>query len=131
MLTRMSSVIRPRKYLSPGRAWAYVALNQLAFPGAGTVMAGRAVGYVQATIMVAGFVLTMWYLLVWINGIFSFALSNSADETQYKAGYKAYTWTLQYGVALTLIAWFWSLVSSIAIIRSAKKEPPILPGGRV
>jgi hypothetical protein len=107
-----------------------VALNQLAFPGAGTVMAGRPVGYVQATIMVAGFVLTMWYLLVWINGIFSFALSNSADETQYKAGYQAYTWTLQYGVALTLVAWFWSLVSSIAIVRSAKKEPPLLPGGR-
>jgi len=80
--------------------------------------------------MVVGFVLTMWYLLVWINGIFSFALSNSADETQYKAGYQAYTWTLQYGVALTLVAWFWSLVSSIAIVRSAKKEPPLLPGGR-
>ena len=106
----------------------YVALNQLAFPGAGTVMAGRAVGYVQAIIMVAGFVLTMWYLLVWINAIFAFAMSNSGDETQYKASYQGYMWMLRYGLWLSAIAWVWSGVSSIGIIRSAK-EPPLISGG--
>ena len=41
--------------------WAIV--NQLAFPGLGTLMMGRRVGYAQAAVMLAGFFLTMGYLL--------------------------------------------------------------------
>ena len=57
----MSSELPPSKRLSQSKAWALAALNQLAFPGAGTVMAGRKIGYAQATIMVAGFVLVMLF----------------------------------------------------------------------
>ena len=126
MLTKMYSEPNRLKRLSRSKSWAYAALNQLAFPGAGTVLAGRRVGYIQATIMVVGFVLTMTYFLVMIGSILSFAANGSVSEADYHKQYQAYTWALKYGLLLTTFAWCWSLASSVAIIRSAQKDPPVL-----
>ena len=122
----MSSAPKQPKVLSHSKAWVYVALNQLAFPGAGTVMAGRRVGYIQATIMVAGFVLVMWYLFALIASVYNFAATAGMTEQQYRAQSERYAPAGKIGLALTVVAWLWSLVSSIMILRNAQKEPPIL-----
>lgn len=116
----------PPKVLSPSKAWAYVALNQLAFPGAGTVMAGRRVGYIQAALMIAGFILVMCYLFALIAAVYSFAATSGMSEQQYRAQSGHYAAAGKIGLALTVVAWLWSLISSIAILRNAQKEPPIL-----
>ena|SRR5258708_2999689 len=116
----------PRSPLSPKRAWVCAAINQLAFPGAGTVMAGRWIGYPQALLMIAGFTLTMIYLLAIINGAIQLLINNSITEEQFRAGYRTYNWAWQIGLLLSGIAWCWSLISSIAILRSVPKEPPVI-----
>jgi len=101
-------------------------LNQLAFPGAGTVMAGRKIGYVQATIMVAGFVLTMFYMLAVMGSLFSLISDSRMSEAQFKVQRDHYLWAGKIGLVLCVVAWFWSLGSSIGMVRHAQREPPIL-----
>ncbi len=122
----MSSAPRQLKVLSPSRAWACAAVNQLAFPGAGTVMAGRTVGYIQATIMVAGFILTMVYLMALMHGVFNLAMNSTTAEAQSSSLYHHQAWAGKTGMALTILAWCWSLFSSVEIVRTAQKEPPVL-----
>ena len=122
----MSSVSTPPKRLSRSKAWALVALNQLAFPGAGTVMAGRKIGYVQATIMVAGFVLTMLYMLAIMGSLFTLITDSRMSEAQFQAQRDHYLLAGKIGLALCVVAWLWSLGSSIGMVRHAQKEPPIL-----
>jgi len=113
--------------LSPSKAWTCAAVNQLAFPGAGTVMAGHsAVGYLQAATMVVGFILTMVYLMALMHGIFNLAMNSTAAEAQSPSLYHHQAWAGKVGLALTILAWCWSLLSSVEIIRTAQKEPPVL-----
>ena len=125
----MSSRFKQLKVLSPSKAWAYAAVNQLAFPGAGTVMAGRRVGYVQATIMLVGFVLTMIYLCGLIFATFNAAMSSATGvpgDLQSGSVYSHQAWAGKIGFILSTLAWCWSLLSSIVIICKAQKEPPVL-----
>ena len=126
MPTKMSLPPKPPKVLSRSKAWLYAALNQMAFPGAGTVMAGRPIGYCQATIMVLGFILTMLYFLVLITNIIRYATQNGGSEEELRALYGHYASAGKTGGVLCLFAWCWSLVSSIAFLRSSKREPPFL-----
>jgi hypothetical protein len=106
----------PPKILTRQRAWACVAINQLAFPGLGTIMAGRRVGYVQAIVMVAGFCLFVGFML----GFFA-ALGHSVigERDQPAEGYyQKWQWALWNGLALTALAWIWALVSSILMLRA-------------
>jgi len=102
------------------------ALNQLAFPGAGTVMAGRKVGYAQATMMVIGFILTMLYLLVIIGGLMSLVTDVHANEVTIEEQRHHYAWAGKIGLGLSVLAWSWALVSSISMINNAQREPPVL-----
>jgi hypothetical protein len=122
----MSSAPPQPKQLSRSKAWALAAMNQLAFPGAGTVMAGRKIGYVQAVIMVVGFVLTMTYLLMVIGTMFALLTNIQISEAEYDARRHQYAWAGLSGFVLCAVAWFWSLASSISIVTSAQKEPPVL-----
>ena len=122
----MSSAPPQPKRLSRSKAWAFAALNQLAFPGAGTVLAGRKIGYVQAVIMVVGFVLTMMYLLTAIGTMLALLTNTQMSEAEYEARRHHYDLAGLIGFVLCAVAWFWSLASSIAIVRSAQNEPPVL-----
>ena len=130
MLTKMSSVPSQLKVLSPGKAWSYLALNQLAFPGLGTVMAGRRFGYMQATIMVIGFILTTVYFLATVSSLVSSAMDLNPNNTlgpgELRAQLHHYAWIGKSGGVLSAIAWCWSLISSISMVRHAQKEPPVL-----
>src|SRR5712671_4285252 len=114
------------KRLSRSKAWTLAALNQLAFPGAGTVMAGRKIGYAQATIMVVGFVLVMLYLFVIIGSLMSLLTGENTSEAAIEADRHRYAWAGILGLVLSVLAWFWALASSISMVRNAQKDPPVL-----
>ena len=126
MPTKTSSQTGQRKTLDKRRAWVCASINQLAFPGAGTVMAGRWIGYFQAVVMIAGFALTSFYFLAVIQGAVQLIINGAMNEEEFRASYHQYIWTLELGSVLTAVAWLWSLISSVSIVRSVPKEPPVL-----
>ena len=92
----------------------------------GTVMAGRWTGYLQAVVMLIGFGLTMMYMLAVIHGAVELAMSGAMTEESFRASYHQNSWALKWGLLLSALAWIWSLVSSILIVRGVPKEPPVL-----
>jgi hypothetical protein len=121
-----SGPTRQRKVLDSKKAWLCATINQLAFPGMGTVMAGRWTGYLQAVVMLIGFGLTMMYMLAVIHGAVELAMSGAMTEESFRASYHQNSWALKWGLLLSALAWIWSLVSSILIVRGVPKEPPVL-----
>jgi len=107
------------KPLTRSKAWTCVVINQLAFPGMGTVMAGRWSGYAQATIMLAGFFLTMGFMFFSILKMFVFIVHADGGEVHYREICRPYAWAGFWGLSLCLVAWCWALASSIAILRGA------------
>jgi hypothetical protein len=93
-------------------------MNQLAFPGLGTIMARRWTGYIQATMMVIGFCLFLGFMVVYFVAFSRFAIDQLSDE-QYRALYRSWLWALWGGLGLTALAWFWALWSSIFILGEA------------
>ncbi len=96
-----------------------VAMNQLAFPGLGTVMAGRKIGYFQAAVMLAGFFLAMGFMLLYLIAVVRFLSHSEWNEAEYRALYRPYAWAGVSGAALCLAAWCWAGFSSISILRSS------------
>src|SRR2546429_8733353 len=96
MLTTMSSVPFQQKALSSSKAWGYLALNQLAFPGAGTVMGGRREGYVQAVVMGVGVVLVVDYFLALISSVvkntFDFTAKEGVGEQELESPFHLHAW---------------------------------------
>jgi hypothetical protein len=102
-------------------------MNQLAFPGLGTVMAGRRIGYYQAAVMLAGFTLTMGYMLWFLYSSVLYLANTNWNEQDWAERYRPHLWMAKWGVALCLVAWVWSLISSVQILRQARRTPPLLP----
>jgi hypothetical protein len=99
--------------------WVWVLINQLAFPGLGTILAGsRLAGYAQAILMVAGFILTTGFLLYYLLCMVRL-ITSSWSEAQFAAHYRPYLWSLYWGLGLSAFAWFWALYSSLRILRSS------------
>ena len=109
------------------KAWICTAVNLLAFPGLGTIMAGRRIGYVQAAVMVVGFGLVMAFFITSFLALFRLVTDPGWGEQRYHAQIHAWAWSGKSGMLLSVIAWSWSLASSIAIVRAAPKTPPLLP----
>ena len=123
--------------------WVCVLINQLAFPGMGTVMAGHRCGYIQATLMVAGFCLVMGFMLWFLLCTGRYLAGAPWTEEQFAAQYRPYAWMWKVGVLLCLVSWFWALVSSLELLRRHKpgsskdrmatspapKPPPLPPVG--
>ena len=114
------------KPLTVSKAWACVAMNQLAFPGAGTVMAGRKIGYVQGILMVSGFLLTMYFFLWYIGSLMQAPFKNDWNETAFYAEVSRTKWTAILGAIICAAAWLWALVSSLSILKEARSHPPVL-----
>lgn len=103
-------------------------MNALAFPGLGTIMAGRAIGYVQAALMSVGFFLScgfmVWYLASSVAALNRFMLTGTQEDLSPQ--FKPWLWVLWLGLAVSVIAWGWSMVTSLMLLREvpAAKEPP-------
>jgi hypothetical protein len=109
--------MHPTKRASP---WVWALLNQLAFPGLGTILGGRKVGYAQAAVMVAGFLLAMGFMGWFLVCVFRYAAHPGWTEADFRALYRPYRWALFWGFGLCALAWVWSLFSSVAMLRSPK-----------
>ena len=116
---KISSTQPDRRSLSRSKAWVCAVINQLAFPGMGTVMAGRRTGYVQAALMVVGFLLTMGFMFVYFAALIQCMVQGVGSDSLYKELFHRYGWAGLSGLALCFIAWCWSLVSSILIVRNS------------
>jgi hypothetical protein len=112
--------------LTRSKAWTCAGINQLAFPGMGTVMAGRRVGYLQAGIMVAGFVMVMVFMAWLFAALFRYLGDSTWNEAQFRTQKQSWNWVSTVGFVLCAVAWCWSLVSSIEIVRQAQQTPPVL-----
>jgi hypothetical protein len=107
--------------MSPrGRAWLCATLNQFAFPGLGTILAGRKIGYVQAALMLVGFILATGFLLWYIFAALCYMANSDWTEAMFRAQYAPLKWALHLGLFLCSLAWTSALFSSISIARRVK-----------
>jgi len=108
------------KPLDRDRARAALLVNQLATPGLGSLMAGRwLVGAGQLLLACAGFGLFAGWLVHVLVAYYSLMFSaESAGQPRLHHGlWKA-------GVALFSAAWLWSLVTSLSLLRQARRATP-------
>ena len=94
-------------------------------------MAGRRGGYVQATIMVIGFILVIAFMVVGFAAVFRMATDMAWSEQSFYAQLHHWGWAGGLGALFCIFAWCWSLVSSIAILREARKTPPVQPRNQI
>ena len=107
--------------MSPrARAWLCAGLNQLAFPGLGTILAGRRIGYVQAVLMVAGFILATGFLLWYIFCAFRYTANANWTEATFRAQYEPFKWAFRVGLILCGMAWAGALLSSLSLLRTVR-----------
>ena len=114
------------KPLTISKAWSCAAMNQLAFPGIGTVMARRKIGYFQAAIMISGFLLTMYFFCWYIGSLLQAPFQNDWNETRFYAEVARRKWIGIIGGIICAAAWLWALMSSLSIIKEARSHPPVL-----
>jgi hypothetical protein len=117
----------PPKPLTRARAWTCAGINQLGFPGVGTIMAGRKIGYFQSALMLIGFGFTMYYMMSSFMGAFSVLNDPNWDDTALREIIKKGRWFGIAGSAFSAVAWVWALLSSVQFLREAQKQPPTLP----
>lgn len=106
------STDQPPPPVERSKAWSYLVTNLLVMPGLGSVMAShKTAGYLQMILALAGFVVTLIALvrivLVWVQ---EFQLPN--DPHLYYAAIA--------GIAIFLVAWIWSLGTSLTFFREKK-----------
>lgn len=109
----------PSKRVPP---WVCALINQAAFPGLGTILAGRRAGYGQAAIMITGFVLTMGFLIWYLVCVGRYAANPAWSEADFYAQYRPHQWSLRWGLGLCAVAWIWALWSSLTIVRAGNSS---------
>jgi hypothetical protein len=127
---RISLALGTRQRLSPQTAWGCLTSN-VALPGSGSLIAGRAAGYAQLALAGGGLAWTMvfgarfvlWYVANWshMNDPMADPLATMAEFWQ------AVRWPLL-GIAGFGAGWLWALATSLAIVREARRgERPAPP----
>jgi 4a-hydroxytetrahydrobiopterin dehydratase len=99
------------------RARNATLLNLLGTPGLGSLMAGRIVaGSGQLVLAVAGFTLVIIWFMSVMSGYYSQMFNEQTTHTPV-----VFT-KLLLGGGIFLLAWVWSLVTSLSLMRAAKQE---------
>jgi hypothetical protein len=104
-----------------------VLINQFAFPGLGTRLAGRRWGWAQMTLMLAGFILSMGFVGWYLVATARLLTTSNASEEAWRADLVRLGWIGWTGLALVIVAWCWAGLSSLAIWREASSQPPPFP----
>ena len=122
---KISLALSPRRPLDRQKAWGCLTSN-LAAPGVGSLIAGRAIGYVQLAIGLVGFVLSAIFAFRFIVWYFTnkTQLEGMDDiSAEFHEVWLNVRWALL-GVALVGFAELWALATSLAIVNEARKLPP-------
>lgn len=130
---KISFVLGKRDALDQQTAQVCAATN-LGMPGFGSIMAGRVIGYAQATFTIAGFALTLIggvRSLIWFVSNWSKLYDPMADGLEnLRAMWLSIRWPLL-GMLLFGVAWIWAALTSWQILHSvssggkAEKPPPL------
>ncbi len=122
MPMRASFLRQPSGPLSRSAARNAVLLNQCAAPGLGSLMAGRRwVGLGQFVLALAGFGLFVaWFVLLALQ-VYNALVNGEESHSVARLG--------EFGAVLFAAAWFWSLITSLGILREARalERRPGLP----
>jgi hypothetical protein len=94
-------------------AWACLMANVVGVPGVGTLMARRRIGFFQAALAMAGGVLLTWWLFVFLAAVVRTGSLPPEGGPGFRMGLE--------GIALFGAGWLWSLASSVAILREARR----------
>jgi hypothetical protein len=86
--------------------------NVLVLPGLGSILGGNRVGWVQAPLAIAGFVLTSVWAVSFAVGWVRAGTFPSEGGPHLRLGLV--------GVALFVVAWFWALGTSLRILRQSR-----------
>ncbi len=123
----MARFIHPPRNRS--EAWRCALVNQLAFPGLGTIFAAQKIGYAQAALMLAGFFVWTGYMCWVIYHQIKVLFDMGASTQEVNDAKFAHGWVGVVGLGLCLVAWSWSLFSSIQIVKAAPENalPPSVP----
>jgi hypothetical protein len=113
-----------RKPLSETRAWSCLLVNQLATPGLGSMMGGRYIsGLCQLLLALGGCGL----ILIWLwKNFYSLAFQPlTGPESTTTPG--SYGWFGKWGLLCLVASWVWSGITSLSLLRQAKRENPTPP----
>ena len=121
---KISLALGNRNALTPQTARGCAGTN-LALPGFGSILAGRAIGYPQAVITVIAFALTVVFgvkFLVWGITHWSLLHDPEADPVEtWTALWRHGRWAIL-GCMLFAAAWLWALTTNFSILRVARKN---------
>ncbi len=120
---KLSLALGERKTLSRQTAWGCFTTN-LALPGFGSLVAGRAVGYPQAALTLIGFTLS----LVFFVRFFYWYVANRGslnDPQDPLAGLETLwnhvRWPLL-GIGIFFFSALWALTTSLSVLREAREK---------
>ncbi len=124
---KLLEILRPGGPLTPGKAYTCAMINQLAMPGAGSMIGGRFLtGILQLAASGTGFILAVvWFIK--LMGYY-YALSNFEDTTATTP--VSHHWIGLTGAGLFVFSWCWALITSFLILKQARQmegERPTLP----
>src|ERR1017187_4524674 len=112
----MKPSLAPKK-TSHAKARNAALLNQFATPGLGSLIAGRwLAGTGQLLVFLVGFVLYCVWTIKYLAAYYSLMYSDAPLRTN------SLKWMLWTGVGLCAAGWFWSLATSISLMREASKS---------
>ena len=122
MPTKISLALGPSGPPSRQMAWGCLTTN-LTLPGFGSLLAGRAVGYLQIVVSMAGLALTTFFGIRFIVWYFSDAAHlqqiQMDPDIYFHEVWMQVRWALL-GMGLFLVAWLWALASSLGILEKAR-----------
>jgi hypothetical protein len=126
MPMKVSLALGPRETLSRQTAWGCLSTN-LALPGFGSLMAGRASGYPQVALGLGGLVLTLLFTLRFAYWYFTSGSRLQGVETDPVEAlielWRAARWPLL-GIGVFAAGWLWALATSCQILHAAKDAEP-------
>lgn len=104
-----------------------MTINLFACPGAGSILAGRRVGYAQLTLMIMGAIPAIGYFCWLIFQAIVLIARNASSADEFVEAYKGHMWIAFSSLGVCLIAWVWSLVTSLSLLKEAKQQQPTAP----
>jgi hypothetical protein len=125
---KFSLTLRSRRPLTRSEARACLAAN-LALPGAGSLAAGRAIGYAQMALSFGGFILSVVAgipMIEWAVSNWSRMTDSSGDPgTMLSDLWRHARWPL-FGIVLFVVALIWSAATGMKLVSAAPQEgvPP-------
>lgn len=129
MRMKISLALGKTRGLSRETALSCLTAN-LALPGSGSLVAGRRSGYVELLLAFIGTVLTLVFgirFLIWFAQHWNSLHNQDADPfAMFRDMWMAGRWAFL-GILIFLIAILWSLLTSLQILRSARKPPRLAP----